>query len=531
MKKNHKKNQVALWAGRMSFGTLISRILGFIRDMLIAAFFSRTQTDIFFVAFRFPNFFRRFLGEGSFSASVTPVLTEAVHHKGKSFTQDLSSTLFIILFSITSVLTVLGIVFMGDIMNFLFGNSNYSLVENKLEQTIFVGQVVFVYLFLVASYSYFMSVAQVFGRFFMPALAPAFFNLSLIGFCLTPQHWWPFPAVSLAWAVVVGGVLQLCLILYVVYYIGFWPRLRFAFQHPEIKSVLKRFVPVVIGLSGLSLIGLINLYFAGWLQEGTHTYIYYGDRLLELPRSLIAISIGTALIPELSKLHSFKNTEQFQETVSYYLNFLLFLTLPCAVVFYLIPEPIIKILFERGQFGEEAVRTTVSILQIYSVVLIFSSIARVFSSSFFAADKNWYGAFCALTYVFCHGILAWVLTSSYGLPGLIWATALSTIFYVFILMTFMFWRICSIPWRPLFDFVLKMIPGLALLSVTIYYYPWMYQFLESFISSYWAQFFATFIVLSLGGSFYILSGVLIRDRAALDFLSLVKKMLFFSKKA
>ncbi len=525
MDKNQKKSKVGLWAGHMSLGTLISRLLGFVRDVLIATFFSRTQTDIFFVAFRFPNFFRRFLGEGSFSASVTPALTESLHQKGEDFTKNLSSALFTLLFCVTSFLTVLGVIFMRDIMEILFKNSLYSSVDGKLDQTIWVGRIVFIYLFLVASYSYFMSVAQVFGRFFIPALAPALFNLSLIVFTLLPQSWWPFPAVSLAWAVIFGGVLQLSLVLYIIYYIGFWPRFLFAFQTPEFKSTLQRFIPVVIGLSGLSLIGLINLYFAGWLNEGTHTYIYYGDRLLELPRSLIAISIGTALVPELSRLNTLNHHTDFMKTTQHYLNFLLFLTLPCALVFYLIPEPIIQVLFQRGEFNQEAVSKTVLILQIYSLVLVFSSIGRIFSSCFFAVNKNWHGALANGIYVLSHGILAWFLTSTYGLTGLIWSTALSSIIYVFILSGLMFYYIGKINFYETGLFLLKIIPSLLLLTVSIYCYDYFYNFGKIFLSVWWSQFVSLFFVLFLGAILYVGSGLLLKQSMAYEFMNLFKRKL------
>ncbi len=520
MNRNKKKSNVSLWAGQMSFGTLISRLLGFVRDVLIATFFSRTQTDIFFVAFRFPNFFRRFLGEGSFSASVTPALTESLYQNGREFTKNLSSALFTLLFCVTSFLTVVGVIFMPEIMEMLFGNSFYSSVEGKLDQTIWIGRIVFLYLFLVASYSYFMSVAQVFGKFFVPALAPALFNLSLIVFTLLPQGWWPFPAVSLAWAVIVGGIVQLSLVLYVIHSIGFWPRLLFAFQTPEFKSVLRRFIPVVIGLSGLSLIGLINLYFAGWLEEGTHTYIYYGDRLLELPRSLIAISIGTALVPELSRLNTLGHQVDFLKTTQHYLNFLLFLTLPCALVFYLIPEPIVKVLFQRGEFNQEAVAQTVLILKIYSLVLIFSSIGRIFSSCFFAVNKNWHGAFANGIYVLSHGILAWFLTVNYGLTGLIWSTALSSILYVFVLSGLMFRYIGVIRFSVTGLFLLKLIPSLLLLTASIYCYSYLYEFQSAFLSVWWSQFISLFLVLLLGSVLYIGSGLIFKQAMAYEFVHL-----------
>lgn len=524
MSKHQRSKNVVLWAVRMSSGTFISRILGFIRDLLIVTLFSRTQTDIFLTAFRFPNFFRRLLGEGSFSASVTPVLTEVLHQQGEEAAKKISSSLSILLFFVTSTLTLLGVFFMPDMIALFFGDSAaFSLVQGKLEQTVIVGRVVFAYLFLVSFYSYFMSVAQVFGRFFLPALAPALFNFSLIAFAITPQHWWPFPAISLAWAVLVGGVLQLTLVLYVVYSLGFWPRFYFNFRSAGFLAVLKRFVPVVIGLSGLSLIGSINLYFAGWLEEGTITYIYIADRLFELPRSLIAISIGTALIPELSKFYTLKKHQAFIKTASYYLNFLLFLTLPCAVVFWMLPEPIIQLLFQRGQFDEKAIQISALILKIYSVVLIFSSVARVFSSSFFAANKNWHVAYCNLFYVACHAVLAWWLTSAYGLEGLIWSVALSTMLYAFTLILLMTYSIGKISWLSSATFLFKISPGLILFTACLLVYPFLISWLEPLMVFKLAQALALFLSLSLAFTSYIGAGLFFKAEGAYDLLSLLTR--------
>ena len=370
---------VGLQAGLMSLGTLLSRVLGFLRDLCIAAFFSKTETDIFFIAFRFPNFFRRLLGEGSFSASVTPALTESLQkNKEEEQTKELYSCLFTLLFCVVCFLTLLGLVFMENIVELFFSNTAYSQVEDKLEKTVIVGRLVFVYLFFVSLYSYFMSVAQVFGKFFIPALAPAFFNLSLIVFVFTPESWWPFPAFSLGCAVIFGGVLQLIPVLYEMRRLNFLPRFIFNFKNRAVMEVGKRFLPGMLGLSGLSLIGLINVYFAAWLEEGAPSYIYYGDRLLEFPRSLIAVSVGTALVPELTRLYSLKKVSDFKNTVSHYLNFSLYLVLPCALVFLFLSQPIVELLFGRGEFDSQSVSKTSMVLQLYSIVLIFSSMSPDF---------------------------------------------------------------------------------------------------------------------------------------------------------
>ena len=520
--KTHRSHSspVGLWASRMSLGTLVSRVFGLFRDICIAHFFTRAQTDIFFVAFRFPNFFRRVLGEGSFSASVTPVLSQSLCGEDDGEARQLSSVLFTWLLLLTSFLTAVGVVFMGDIMGIFFGNSPYGSIEGKLTQTIQTGRIIFVYLFFVSSYSYFMSVAQALGRFFLPALAPALFNLSLIVFSLLPQSWWSFPALSLAWAALVGGLLQVSLVLVVIYKMGFWPRFSLQIRGLPVWSVLNRFVPAALGLSGLSLIGLINVYFAGWLEEGSHTYIYYGDRLLELPRSLIAVSLGSALVPALAKLKAEKRHQEFLKTIGYYLDFLIFLTLPCALVLALLAQPVVELLFQRGQFDGVAVAHTASVIQIYSLVLIFSGGGRAVSSGFFAADKNWHCAFGNGMYVLFHGFLAWYLTAGYGLRGLIWATALSSLFY-FCLLLFLLFRYVGAFSLSLSAFrFIKNLPGLALLALVLFCYGPLLSFFQQFLSFFWSRLFTLFLVFSVGGGVYLMTGLLLKQETAREFVRL-----------
>ena len=525
-----KQNQFSfgLWASLMFLGTLASRILGFARDLAIAAFFTRTQTDIFFVAFRLPNFFRRFLGEGSFSASVTPVLVESLtEENGKLKARETSSALFTLLFLTASLLSLLGVVLMEDLMNLFFKGSPYSLIEGKLQWTILTGRIVFSYLFLAAGYSYFMSVAHAFGKFFLPALAPALFNLIMIVFAFLPQEFWPFPALGLAWAVIFGGIAQISLALVVVYKLGFWPSFSFHFREKAVLSALKRFIPASIGLSGLALIGLFNLYFAGWLEEGAHTYIYYGDRLLEFPRSLIAISIGTALVPELARFHSTGKTKEFFQLSSYSLDFLFFLILPCALVFCLLPEPLISLLFERGQFDKESVSQTSLVLRINSVVLLFSSAARVLISGFFAVNKNWRCAICNLIYVVFHGILAWFLTGTYGLKGLVSSTALSSCFYFFLMLLAFSYFVGSLNlWQRAIG-IIKTLPGLLLLSGGIYCYGFLFSLFNSFLTSGWSQLLSLLFSLTFGGTGYLLAGLLLKHPSAKESLNILKRIKLF----
>ena len=316
--KQDKNRTVVRSALFMSAGTFVSRILGLIRDMVIGSLFSRTETDAFFVAFRIPNFFRRFLGEGALSISFIPVfvqcLSDTSQEESERRARNFMNSVYTILLVCVSILTVLGIVFMDPLLRTLFAGTPFAEIEGKIQMTVVMARLLFVYLFFVILYAYFMGIANALGRFFIPALAPAFLNLFMIAFSFLPRDIVPFPPVLLCWGVLAGGFVQVFLTAILLFRLGFLPRIQFSFSNKDLKLMGSRFFPGIFGVGGFAIIGLLNLYFSGWLEEGTHTYIYYGDRLLELPRSLIAISLGTALLPNLSYFAAVGEKERMLET-------------------------------------------------------------------------------------------------------------------------------------------------------------------------------------------------------------------------
>ena len=519
-------SSVSWQAGFMSLGSLISRLSGFLRDVCIASLFSKTETDIFFVAFRLPNFFRRLLGEGSFSASVTPALTEHLQRKEGEMARSLSHSLFIALFCISSLLSFVGILFMEPLMELFLSGSSYALIEGKMEKTVLAGRVVFSYLFFVSLYAYFMSVAQAYGRFFLPALAPAALNLSLIAFAWSPKSWWAFPSLSLSWAVLLGGLLQLLPVLYEMSRLNLWPSKNFFhFNGQEVLKVGKRFLPAMIGLSGLSLIGMINVYFSVRLEEGAPSYIYYGDRLLEFPRALIALSLGTALVPELTQMVTRGELGKMKESVLKHSQLMLFFTLPCALAFALSAEPILELLFKRGEFGSSEVLKTAEVLQIYSLVLIFSSLSRILSSCFFALNKNKALLVCVFAFVCFHLFCVGILSTTFGLRGLAGGTALSYLFYFFVLLSLLFrltgrWNLFGFA-----PFLLKLLPGLFVLALCLLALPWLRAWFSLLMLDSLALFFALSGTFSIGALLYVWSSAYLGEEFALACWGFFKKSL------
>ena len=464
----------------MLSGTLISRILGLFRDMLIGALFTRTQTDAFLVAFRLPNFLRRFLGEGGISVSLLPQLSRnlALSPDGTK-PKEFMNSVYTVLLSIVSMVSLIALVFMDSFLTYLFEGSQYGEVEGKLDMTVLMARIVFVHFFLVANYAFFMGVANALGRFFLPALAPAVLNLSIIVFAFLPKESLEVPSLLLCWGVVAGSATQTLMVAIVLYKLSYLPKLKWSITWFEVKHALSLLFSGVVGVGGLVMVSMINVYFAAWLEEGSHTFIYYGNRLVELPRSLISISMGTALLPSLSFLFAKNKIRDLLDNAANHRDILLFLIAPCSLSFICLASPIVEVLFERGLFDADSSRQTALVLGVYSVLLVSASLSNVLAVCFYAVKNIWYPACCSLIYVLVHLLITPFFVVTFALEGLVWATALSNVFYLLCLMGgYPFYVGDLYAWRSIH----RLITAIPFLGIVFFCMEWGYPVLLDFFS-------------------------------------------------
>ena len=538
-KAKHLSQKVNRSSFFMFSGTLLSRITGFVRDMVIGYAFTRTETDAFFVAFRFPNFFRRFFGEGALTVSFIPVFTECLYEKSDSqgsepqpdskkknhsafsssipevniiSARNLMNSIYTLVLIAVSSLTVLGIIFMDVFINWMFGSYAFAQVAGKIEMTVYLSRFLFAYLFLVVTYAYYTAVANALKKFFIPALAPAVFNLCIIfSVFIIPQNILNYPAEALALGVLAGGVLQAVMVALVLIRLKFLPQMTLSLTSAHLMTVLKKFLPAVIGVGGFAIIGVLNVFFAGWLEEGAHTYIYYADRLLEMPRSLIAVSMGTALLPALSKLSALKRNESLLDLAAHQRDIMLYIVLPCSLVLFFLGEPIVKMLFERGRFAFTDVQQTSEILSLYSLLLIILSCNQMFSTCFFSIKNTWCPAFAVSLSVLAHFIFSIILIPVWDLNGLIWAMVFSSLVQLLFLL-FSYPKLIG----PLYLKrtglrVLKNTPFLLLFALCLYYlFPALYKIFSYRMSEDFSLAFALFAVLAAGAVIYFILGVQFR---------------------
>lgn len=363
--------------------TLVSRILGFARDLVIArAFGAGFATDAFFVAFRLPNFLRRLFAEGAFSQAFVPILSEYKNRRGEGETRllvdhvaaALALALFIV--SLAGVLAAPAIIYLTA--------PGFAATPGKFDLTVGLLRITFPYIFFISLTALAGGILNTYSRFSVPAITPALLNLSFIGFALWGAPHFDPPVTALAWAVFVGGIAQLALQIPFLARLGLLPRFHFNPKDEGVRRVMRQMGPAVFGVSVGQVSLVINVIFASFLATGSVSWLYYADRLMEFPIGLLGVALGTILLPSLSKHHAERSTRQYSELLDWGLRLTLLLAAPAAVALALLSVPLVATLFHYGAFDAGDVFATRRAVLAYSVGLIGLVMVKVLAPGFYA---------------------------------------------------------------------------------------------------------------------------------------------------
>ena len=381
----HRK--IAKAATVVGGATLLSRIFGFIRDMVVAQFFGAGMaTDAFFVAFRIPNLLRRLVGEGALTASFIPVYTEYITQRSKAESDELVNAAFSILAVLLILVTALGILFSPWIVKVLaYG---FFQEPEKFRLTVLLNRLMFPYIFFIGLVALAMGVLNTWNRFAAPALAPVLLNLSIIACALFFSDMLQEPILSLAIGVILGGVAQLFFQIPFMQRINIVPRLRFNLSHPGVKRIGILMAPSVLGLAVTQLNVIVSTFLASYLPEGSVSYLYYADRLLEFPMGIFAIAIATAVLPTLSEYSAKNDLEKLKETISFALRLVFFVTLPAMVGLIALRLPILNLLFQRGAFTAHSTEMTAQALLYYALGLAAFAGVRIVVPAFYSLQDT-----------------------------------------------------------------------------------------------------------------------------------------------
>ena len=366
--------------------TLVSRILGFVRDAVIARLFGAGLfTDAFFVAFRIPNLLRRLFAEGAFSQAFVPILAEYAAREGQAQAKLLVDRTATLLALALVVVTALGVAAAPVII--YVSAPGFAAEPAKFDVTVAMLRVTFPYILFISLVSLAGGILNTWKRFAIPAFTPTVLNLSFIGCALLAAPYFDPPVKVLAWAVLLGGALQLALQLPPLAAIGMLPRPSLVLGDAGVRRILLLMGPAVLGVSVSQISLLINTIFASYLESGSVSWLYYADRLMEFPTGLLGVALGTILLPSLAKYHSEAATDEYSRLLDWGLRLTLMLALPAAVALAVIAVPLITTLFHYGAFAERDVWMTRQALIAYSAGLLGLIMVKVLAPGFYARQN------------------------------------------------------------------------------------------------------------------------------------------------
>ena len=376
------ERQVVGALGSIGAATLTSRVLGFIRDMVVAlAFGAGPITDAFFVAFRIPNILRRLLAEGALSTAVIPVFTDyAVNHPREELVRMLRAILAaaLLVLGVTALVGVLTAPWLLSVIAPGFSE------PGQRELAVLLTRVMFPYLILVGLAAFAMGVLNSQGRFFAAALGPAVLNVGMIAAVLLLARRLDPPIVALAIGVLVGGVGQLLVQLPGVHALGLLVPPSRELRHPALGRVARLLLPAVFGLAAVQVMVFVNTLLASLLPAGSISFLYYADRVMEFPLGIFGVALASASLPAMSRQAAAGDTRGVVATLNFALRLAVYVSAPATVGLVILSAPITRVLFERGRFGPDDTAATAVALVWYAVGLVGFAGARIAAQAFYA---------------------------------------------------------------------------------------------------------------------------------------------------
>jgi len=410
----------------ISILTFLSRILGVVRDSLIAVCFGASfQSDAFFIAFRPFDLARKLFSEGILSISFIPVFSETLEKKGRSQAAALVFSFFFF-FSIVGILIVLSGIFFAPLLikiiapGFIGHSYQYGL-------TLILLKIMLPYVFFILITALCIGVLNAFGKFGIPAVAPLVFNLTVIMFTLFISKRFNVPVIGLAIGVTAGGILQLVIQIPLMIRLGM---LKISFSrlfHPGVLKIAKIMIPSMIGAASYHINIMVASFFTSRLDEGSVSFVYYADRLVQFPLALFAVSVATVLLPEISKKNVLGQLDEIGELFSQGVKLVFFITIPAMAGLMALNEPIIGVLFGYGAFHAAAVQKTAGCLFFLAIGLWAFTGVRLFVTLYYSLMNISIPFYSGIITIGLNLILCPILMNLSGLNGIVLSVSISAV--------------------------------------------------------------------------------------------------------
>ncbi|WP_027467944.1 murein biosynthesis integral membrane protein MurJ [Deefgea rivuli] len=366
--------------------TMVSRVLGYARDAIMANVFGAgAAMDAWVVAFRLPNLLRRIFAEGAFSQAFVPILADNKNNKGDDAAREFLAYVAGLLTLILAALTLIGMLTAPWIIS--VAASGFNKDQGQMALTTDLLRITFPYILLISLSSLAGAVLNTWNKYSVPAFTPTLLNISFIVFSLFLTPYFDPPIMAMAWALLVGGVAQLAYQLPHLKKIGMLVRPKINLKDPEVWRVLTLMGPAILGVSVSQISQLLNQNWASVLSAGSMSWIYYADRLMELPTGLLGVALGTILLPSLSKTLANNDQEEYSRLLDWGLRLALILALPSAVALAVIAEPLTFTLFQSGKFSIHSAEMTQLALVAYAVGIPGLILIKPLAPAFYARQN------------------------------------------------------------------------------------------------------------------------------------------------
>jgi putative peptidoglycan lipid II flippase len=428
-----EKRKITAATSVMGAATTMSRIAGLIRDMVVASLFGAGfATDAFFMAFTIPNLLRRFFAEGSLTAAFVPTFSEVYHRQGIDEGRRVANICWTLLLVVMAGVTLAGILASPLIVRVIgFG---YGTVPGKLALTDFLNRLMFPYIFFVSLLALVTGILNVLGHYFLPAFSTVLLNVCMIAsaFLLAPHF--DVPVTGLAIGVLAGGLMQLLIQFPALRKKGFRLRFDTSFGHPAVRRMARLMIPGIAGVAIYQINVVVSRLLASFLAEGSVSYLYYGQRLFELPQGIFIVSLAQAVLPSMSRQASAGDRAGLKDSLRFALVLIAVMTVPAAVGLMLCAVPVYSLFFMRGAFQYQEVHQTALALVAYAPGLLFVGLSRVVVPTFYALKDTRTPVWVSLWTLLINAGLGFLLMGPLRHVGLALALTLSSVFNCLILL-------------------------------------------------------------------------------------------------
>jgi putative peptidoglycan lipid II flippase len=455
----------------MSVAVLFSRVLGLVREQVLAGLFGAGYAiDAFVVAFRIPNLLRDLFAEGALSSAFVTVFTHHNQRQGSERAWRLANNVIVCFTLLVGGISLLGIFFSPQLVGLMA--PDFGLVPGKMELTWSMTRIMFPFLLLISLAAVAMGILNTKGKFFIPALASSFFNLGSIAVGVTLALVLPrfgVPAIEgMAWGTLVGGALQLLVQTPQLRRVGFRPQLVLDLKDEGLRQVFRLMLPAVVGLSASQINIFINTFYASSCEQGSVSWLNYAYRLVHLPQGLFGVALSVATLPLVSRLAAQRNMPAMKEAFQSSLGLAMLLTIPAAAGLIALAEPICAVIFQHGRFTAWDTQQTAAALTLYCLGLFAFAGVKILVPVFYALDDTRIPVVGSFLTVAVNLLIINLTIASLSFRAIALSTALSMLFNLAFLGAALYRKVEGYPVRELLVTLVKVTGASVIMGVSVW---------------------------------------------------------------